>query len=281
LGGVSISTQAAGENVYIAAECSLLEVFYLQQPGGGTLAFYDNGERVSEIATDGEPGPGYFSYKPSPGGHSFELRTLQHAPVRLFGWAADRTRGVTYEALGINGAEAAVMFKWDERTLASNLEHRNPALIVLAYGTNEAGSPSWDYDSYERMFSALLGRLRQFAPTASILVVGPPDRYYRYRRGPLQPLEKVGDIIAAQREACRENGAAFWDTRTRMGGKGSMRQWVTAGLAQRDYVHFAGQGYRLLGNTLFKDVMRNYDDFVKVRDSVVETAVGAGNQPPQ
>ena len=55
-----------------------------------------------------------------------------------------------------------------------------------------------------------------------------------------------------------------------------MRQWVTAGLAQRDYVHFLGQGYRLLGNTLFKDVMGNYDDFVKARETVAST--GAGNQ---
>jgi len=281
LGGVSISTQSAGENVYIVTECSLLEVFFLRQPGGGDLAFYDNGDRVAEISTNGEAGPGYFSYRPSGRNHSFEMRTLSRAPVRLFGWAADRSSGVTYEALGINGAEAAVMFKWDEKTLASNLEHRSPALIVLAYGTNEAGSPNWDYESYARMFSALLARLRQYAPTASILVVGPPDRYYRVRLGPLQPLEKVGDIIAAQREACRQNGAAFWETRARMGGKGSMKQWVTAGLAQHDYVHFLGQGYRLLGNTLFKDVMNNYDDFVKARDTTVESAAGSGNQPPQ
>ena len=95
------------------------------------------------------------------------------------------------------------------------------------------------------------------------------DRFYRYK-----PLEKVTDIIEAQREACRQNGVAFWDTRNRMGGKGSMRNWVLAGLAQRDYVHFLGQGYRLLGNTLFKDVMRNYEDFVKARESTVETAAG-------
>lgn len=275
LGGVSISTTASGETVYVEAQCSMLEVFYLQQPGGGELAFYDNGELVNTFSTNGERGPGYVSHHPSPGVHYFELRTLQHAPVRLFGWAADRATGVTYEALGINGAEAAVMFKWDEKVLASNLEHRNPALIVLAYGTNEAGNGSWDRESYGRMFSALLARLRQYAPTASILVVGPPDRYYRYRRV-LMPLSHVDEIVAAQRDACRENGAAFWDTRARMGGKGSMRQWVTAGLAQRDYVHFLGQGYRLLGNTLFKDVMGNYDDFVKARETVAAT--GAGNQ---
>jgi len=281
LGGVSISTGSAGESVYIEAECEVLEIFYLQQPDGGDLGFYDNGERVGEIATNGELGPAYFSYAPALGLHYFELRTLRRAPVRLFGWAADRSKGVTYEALGINGAEAAVMFKWDEKLLASNLEHRNPALIVLAYGTNEAGSPNWDRQSYEQMFSALLARLRQYAPAASILAIGPPDRYYRYRRGPLQPLEKVTDIIEAQREACRENGVAFWDTRARMGGKGSMRNWVLAGLAQRDYVHFVGQGYRLLGNTLFKDVMQNYEDFVKVRASAVGIAAGAPDEPRQ
>jgi lysophospholipase L1-like esterase len=273
MGGVSISTSYAGENVYIEAECSLLEVFYLKQPGGGELALYDNGELVNSFSTNGETGPGYFTHRPSPGAHTFELRTLQRAPVRLFGWSADRNKGVTYEALGINGAEAAVMLKWDERVLASNLEHRNPALIVLAYGTNEAGNSTWDRESYGRMFSALLAKLRQYAPTASLLVVGPPDRYYRYRRV-LMPLNQVDEIVAAQRDACRENGAAFWDTRARMGGKGSMRQWVTAGLAQRDYVHFLGQGYRLLGNTLFKDMMNNYDDFVKARDSVASGAVG-------
>ena len=278
LGGVSIYTSAAGESVHIEAECELLEVFYLQQPDGGELAFYDNGERAGEIATAGPLGPGYFSYKPAPGMHYFELRTLQRAPVRLYGWAADRSRGVTYEALGINGAEAAVMFKWDEATLASNLQHRNPALIVLAYGTNEAGSPNWDRQSYEQMFSALLARLRQYAPTASILAIGPPDRYYRLRRGPLQPLEKVTAIVEAQRQACRDNGAAFWDTRARMGGKGSMKNWVLAGLAQRDYVHFLGQGYRLLGNTLFKDVMQNYEDFVKVRESAADAAAGQERQ---
>ncbi len=271
LGGVSISTESSGESVSIGAECSMLEVFYLRQPGGGELGFYDNGQALGTFTTDGELGPGYFSYKPGPGAHTFELRTLQSAPVRLFGWAADRTRGVTYEALGINGAEASVMFKWDEKMLASNLEHRNPALIVLAYGTNEAGDSNWDRDSYEKMFSALLARLRQYAPAASLLVIGPPDRYYRYKRV-LKPMDRVDDIVWAQREACAENGAAFWDTRARMGGKGSMRNWVLAGFAQHDYVHFVGQGYRLLGNTLFKDVMGNYDDFVKARENVQNAA---------
>ena len=43
-----------------------------------------------------------------------KLLTLQYRPVRLFGWATDRDTGVTYEALGINGAEASVFFRWKD-----------------------------------------------------------------------------------------------------------------------------------------------------------------------
>jgi lysophospholipase L1-like esterase len=275
LGGVSISTNLTGESISMQAECERLEIYFLQQPGGGELALYDNGDYIGSFSTAGELGPGYSTYKPAPGMHYFELRTMQRAPVRLFGWSADRSRGVTYEALGINGAEAAVMFKWDPNLLASNLARRSPALIVLAYGTNEAGDHNWVRENYAEMFATLLGRLRQWAPTASLLVIGPPDRYARTQRV-MRPLDRVDDIVEAQRDACRETGAAFWDTRARMGGKGSMGNWVLAGLAQRDYVHFAGQGYRLLGNTLFKDIMRNYEDYIAARGTTVQSAAGAG-----
>ena len=55
--------------------------------------------------------PGAARYDVSPGRHRFQLRTAGSAPVRLFGWVADRNAGVTYEALGINGAEASVMLR--------------------------------------------------------------------------------------------------------------------------------------------------------------------------
>jgi lysophospholipase L1-like esterase len=42
-----------------------------------------------------------------------------------------------------------------------------------------------------------------------------------------------------------------------MGGKGSMRQWVAAGLAQPDYVHFTQDGYRLLGGALYEELIRD------------------------
>ncbi|MBI1790593.1 MAG: SGNH/GDSL hydrolase family protein [Acidobacteria bacterium] len=273
LGGVSVATRLSGQSVYLKADCRHLELFFLRQPGGGDFQFFDNGEEVERISSDGELGPGYVVYDAEPGPHRFEVKTLSRRPVRLFGWVTEKERGVTYETLGINGAQASVMFRWDESLLASHIERRNPALIVLAYGTNEAGNPDWTRESYRDMFAALLQRLRRAAPAASILVLGPPDRYRRIR-GKWTPFERIDLIVAAQREAALANRCAFWDLREKMGGPGAMRQWVLAGLAQYDHVHFTAPGYRRLGYVLYRDLMYNYQKYTQAREEL------AGNPAP-
>lgn len=268
LGGVSITARRPRESVSLEVLCDSLEIFFLRQPGGGTLSFYDNGIFVERIATDGETGPGYFRYAATPGPHRFHLETTDSAPVRLFGWVAEQGRGVTYETLGINGAQASIVFNWEEKLLAEHIGKRNPALIVLAYGTNEASNSDWSRENYRDMFASLIHRFRKMVPTASILVTGPPDRSIRTRAG-WQTYDRVDRIVEAQREAALGTGCAFWDMRAKMGGKGSMPRWVSAGLAQTDYVHFTAAGYRLLGGAVFQDLMEHYGTFVKVRSDLI------------
>jgi lysophospholipase L1-like esterase len=268
LGGMSITSDRAGQSVYLDTDCDFLEVYYLQQPDGGSMELSDGDQVLDEIHTAGELGPGFVRYVVPPGPHRFTLKTLDSHPVRLFGWVADKQTGVTYEALGINGAEASVIMKWDPKLLAAYLERRDPGMIVLAYGTNEASDPNWNSESYQDLFSSVLERIRQDAPAASILVLGPTDRWYRVRGVGWRPLDGVDRIIAAERAACRDHGAAFWDSRQRMGGKGSMRDWVYSGLAQADYVHFTGAGYRRLADALFCDLMRQFDTYRKTRQEI-------------
>jgi len=271
LGGISLSVRAPHEDVYVEAEADDFELFYYQQPGGGTLQLYDNGVAVDRVPTDGEPAPGYYHFESMPGAHRLELETLDRAPVRLFGWVAEKLSGVTYETLGINGAEAPIVLGWNQDTLKSNIERRNPGLIVLAYGTNEAGHKVWTLETYRERFSELLSRIREAAPAAAILVIGPPDRDSRVKRV-WTPLNGVDMIVEAQRQAALANRCAFWDTRTKMGGKGSMQQWVSAGLAANDHVHFSGTGYRMLGDAVFRDVMSQYEVFLKARESILAVA---------
>ena len=230
LGGISISTESAGQSVFLEADCDRVEISYLRHPGGGNVALYDHDQPLREFSTDGELAPSFISYETAPGPHRFVLKTLDSRLVRLFGWIVDKPGGVTYEALGINGSEASIILRWNESMLAADMRRRNPGLIVLAYGTNESTDSLWKPESYREMFSSVLRRLHAVAPAASILVVGPGDRWI-HDRSVLRIVPGIDWVIDGQRQACLENGCAFWDLRRRIGGKGVMPDWFTAGLA--------------------------------------------------
>jgi len=266
LSGVSLTAQSAGETVSLAAECEQLELHYLKQAGGGQLQFAVDGVAGDTVDTDtaGDLAPGIFKYTPAPGPHQFTVTTLSQAPVRLFGWVAQNHAGITYETLGINGAQAGLQLDWNQSILTGELAARDPALIVVAYGTNEALSRSWTAEEYRSAFTEMIRRLRSGAPVASILIVGPPDCQFR-SRGRRLPFPHLDEVIEIQRQVALENGCAFWDWRTRMGGPGSVRQWVLAGLSQGDYVHFTGAGYRLIGDMLIDELMAQYDRFLAAR----------------
>jgi lysophospholipase L1-like esterase len=252
LGGVSISTNRAGETVTLTSASERLELLFLTQPGGGSLSLAMDGAVVAQISTDGPLGPGSYLYAPPPGEHAYELRTMTSEPVRLLGWAADNSHGITVETLGINGAQASIMLGWDDTIWPTELIARDPALVILAYGTNEANRPKFDADEYRAGLRAVVAKVRKATPVASILMVGPPDCGLR---GPLPHLDEV---LAIQRSVARESGVAFWDWRQHMGGPGSTSLWVRAGLGQGDHIHLTGDGYRLLGKTLFDELEMEY-----------------------
>jgi len=216
LGGVSMSANSPRQSVYLVAEGQQFELYYLQQPGGGAIQIYDNGMPVERISTAGEYAPSYFHYESEPGSHRLEVDTLDHAPVRLFGWVAEKPAGVTYEALGINGAQASMILNWNEEVLKSNIERRNPALIVLSYGTNEAVLNGWTLEAYRDLFSRLIERLRAAAPAATILVSGPPDRSIRVRGKGWVTLDHMDTIAEAERQDALAVGCACCDQRDKM-----------------------------------------------------------------
>jgi len=268
LGGIAISTSRPGESIFVTTTCETLQVQYLRQPGGGALDFSDNGQPVSEIKTATDAGDatraaGTFTYACSPGVHEFQLITMESAPVRLLGLVTEQA-GVTYECLGINGAVAPLMLRWNQQMFADYLGQRNPNLIVLAYGTNEASENAARNPQYVADFHELLTNLHRIVPDASILVLGPYDRALRMgrgRRAQWRTSTAIDRIIADQREACRVDNCAFYDQRARMGGAGVMSHLVATGLAQGDHTHLTGTGYRVLADALYRDLMGVYNTY--------------------
>ena len=251
LSGISISTQAAGQTVNLTASGNAITVFYLQQPGGGQLEMTMDRQSVGAFSTDGDLGPGQSEYSLPPGTHQLSLRTLNFAPVRLFGWAldtkpGDNKQGVTVETLGINGAQANVILNWNEQVWAAEINQRNPSLVILAYGTNEANSHLWTAEQYRADLTAIIERVRRAVPAASILMIGPPDCGRS-----TWPLLHLSEVVDVQREIARQQNVAFWDWRQHMGGPGIIKRWVLAGWAQQDYIHMTAEGYRMLGRMVF------------------------------
>jgi lysophospholipase L1-like esterase len=268
IGGVGLETKREGETLTLAAEGESLEFFYLQQPGGGRIQLEDRETPLDTIETDGPMGAGYYRKELPAGAHQLTARTLDGSAVRVFGWVLEKRRGMTWETLGVNGAQADLLLLQNADLLKGHIARRAPSLVVLAYGTNEARRPDWTVESYRDTLRRVIGLIREAAPASSILIVGAPDQMVWSRRKP-GPSEGLERILAAQREAALEFGCGFWNLRTAMGGRASMKQWVQAGMAQGDYVHFTAQGYRLLGDALFELLTGQYGIFQTVRRQLI------------
>ncbi len=262
MGGLSMETEGAGEWISLDASASTLTVQYLLQPDGGSIEIEDGDTLLQSISTAAPNyAAGTYTTAVPQGPHHFEVRTLERAPVRLLGLAVENSSGVTYEAMGINGVEAGLFLHWNEVIQTEEMAARQPSLIVLAYGTNEASDSNWTGPGYAAMFRSLIARCRRLAPAAAILVVGPPDRAVRVGRKAWREFDGVDRIIAAQRAVCSEMHCAFWDQRKKMGGFGAMRDWTAAGLAQADHTHLTSEGYHAMADALFADIVQQYKAF--------------------
>jgi lysophospholipase L1-like esterase len=265
LGGASIETGAHGARAWadVMVRSSRIEVSYLEQPNGGSFDLFVDAAHVARISTAGRAVISAFrTFDLTEGPHQVEAKAVGDGEVRLFGMTLDRpAAGLTYDALGINGARVTTPLNWSEAHMAEQLRHRAPDLVILAYGTNEAGDDTTSA-TYERQLVDLLGRIARAVPTASCLLLGPPDRA---TRGPAperiwSTMPKLLDIIETQRRVARAAGCAYYNQFAAMGGDGSIVAWAneSSARAAKDYVHLTRDGYAFLGNVFAQDLVRAY-----------------------
>jgi lysophospholipase L1-like esterase len=263
MAGVSFTAYRPGERFHLRAVSNRFELYLMKQPGGAVVDVLLDGEPYFNRVSLSAPGiePLYLTLRAGRyGAHSIELRTVSPGPARIFGVVAESDRaGLVYDAFGLNGARADRPLKWDRELLEDNLKRRAPDLIIIAYGSNEAGDTGLDLTAYASDFSALLARLRDAAPSASFLVISPPDRAALNGSG-WRAINRLPRLVAAQRRAALDRGAAFWDLFQAMGASGSIDRWALRlpPLAQRDRVHLTAQGYGIVAQALYKEMMRGY-----------------------
>jgi hypothetical protein len=103
--------------------------------------------------------------------------------------------------------------------------------------------------------------VREVAPNASCLLVGPSDRPLQDEVtgewGPRPLTDAVNDV---QRRVSAEVGCGFFDVAKFMGGQLSMLRWIAAvpPLGTADHVHFTAAGYTKFADVLHDALMAGY-----------------------
>ena len=204
--------------------------------------------------------------------------------------------GLRYVNLGLPGATAMTSLSWDRDYVAGDLKRLAPDLIVFSYGTDESFEDRLDLADYEAKVSTSIARLRQSAPQASLLIIGPPDvaRMPKFASGTgrasdvcraLSSAERTdyakylsaGDPrlarwhpplnLDAVRNTLRRVAAAhqafFWDWSKLMGGSCGIHAWVHSkpALATNDHIHLTEEGSKRSARVLFRELMNAYDAF--------------------
>ena len=242
LGGVTFTGahNASSEIVLADPGQSRFEVWYLRQPEGGVFTFSADRKQLGSIDTSGSvKEPGFAPFTVEGGASDLEIR-VERGPVRVFGITAEKAGpGVVYDSLGLNGASITVLSRmFNQGHWTEELRHRNPDLVVLNYGTNEADFAAFVDKQYEPELRTAIGRLRQALPNASLLVMSPMDRGQRTGQG-IETMPTIPRIVAIQRRVAHETGCGFFDTFAAMGGDGTMARWYTGQprLVSADLIH--------------------------------------------
>jgi lysophospholipase L1-like esterase len=245
-----------------------VEVSYLRQPGGGEFRIDADGQPLATVSTDGPEKSAGFAEAALPPGTSRVQVTVTRGAVRLFGMDLEKAgRGVVYSSLGLNGASVQHLLRFfDKAHWTEQLQHENPDLIVLNYGTNESVYPRYVETLYPNELREVLARVRAAVPKASILVMSPADRGER-KGGVIVTLPIMPTIVDIQRQLAEEGGCAFFDTFHAMGGPGTMARWYDGQprLVNADYTHPLPAGSALIASLLDKALMEGYGNWKEHR----------------
>lgn len=264
--GVIVGKQRGRAWSEVTAPASRVEVAYAEQPAGGSFDVLVDGTRTVHVSTQGtDTKSGWSAFEVPDAPHRVEVRTLGDGDVLLYGMNLDRSgAGVVVDTLGIDGAQVFTPLRWNEDHFAEQLRHAAPDLVVLAYGTNESMQPGLTDAAYERAIVDMLGRVARATPTASCLLLGPPDMA-RHTKGKddWYTWPRIGELIAVQKRVADAAGCAFFDQREAMGGPGSIIQWASEPepRANGDRVHLRRSGYTQVGTAFATDLMHAYDEW--------------------
>lgn len=269
LGGTTYSSWGGGQSSFAphpersSGKVSRFQLFYAGQPEGGHIRVQvDDGEKVIlETAAD-TLDDRVWSVQVPDGPHELTVRAVGEGQVRVYGVAMERPGpGVVWDSAALVGAFTNRMMEFDEEHLANQLKQRGTELVVFTFGGNDM-IRKMKMSTYADEYRAVIGRVKAAKPDAACIVMAPLDHGER-QGAQIVSKDVVPRMVAAQREAAKDSGCAFFDTFEAMGGKGSAGRWYQRKprLMSGDLGHATASGHQVIGELFFRAVLRAYVDY--------------------
>jgi lysophospholipase L1-like esterase len=241
-----------------------VEVAYWVDPSGGAFAVSaGEGEGVEVETAAADSGPAWRKIQLPANARQVQLRVTKGS-VRLFGVNFTRSSGVTYHSLGLNGAYVSVLARmFDEKHWARQLQHYDPHLVIVNYGTNESLYPEFVDTKLAIELTDVVRRIRTALPDASILIMSPMDRGTRSAGGAIATVPALPRVVTIQQRVAAENRVAFYNTFQAMGGEGTMGKWYQAEprLVSADFIHPMPAGAKIVGNLFHRAMTDGYKQY--------------------
>lgn len=271
-GGVTVWSAGGAESRFASVDkgpvgrsFSSLEIWYAGRPKGGRLSVrIDDADPITFTTDTPELEDRWESFKLEDGPHKIRVRAAGGGRVRAYGVVLEREGpGVVWDGMALIGSFTSRLLEQDQAHWASQLQHRDVDLIVFTFGGNDMGSgKKKKLDRYEQTYRDLIKRTKAAKPDAACLVMAPIDHGERVR-GKIVTKAIVAPMVEVQRRVALEEGCAFYDTFSAMGGEGAMGRWykATPRLTSGDMSHPTRAGHRVLGGMVYRALMSGYVDW--------------------
>jgi len=252
-------------------------LFFQSYPGGGTLEVRSDDKWLEEEFETStlSPRDEVLAWSLPDGPHKIRL-SAGRRPVRVYGAAMERDKGIVLDAVMVVGAWSDTFHNYDDEHMARQVRLRRPDLVMFQWGARELKkyaeySPrqAWMFrrDYVKSVRKALSG-----VPETPCLIVSTKDMGIR-ERNLIVSRKSVKSLVYATRQAADVTGCAYFDLYNALGGEGTIRDWFQASPRKiaPDLGHLMRPGAIEVGDTITEALMKGYEAWRKRQ---------GGDQPP-
>jgi lysophospholipase L1-like esterase len=198
---------------------------------------------------------------------SFKANFIQSDSIPIYGFNFDNGSGVHVDNFSQRGNSGLPISMFNADVMRAFNNSLKYDLIILHYGTNVLNYGTKNYSWYQKGMTKTVNKIKESFPGVSILIVSTADKSTKYDLE-MKTDSAVVPLMKAQKRYALETESGFVNLYTLMGGDGSMVKWVdeSPAKANKDYTHFNQRGAKAIGNLLYSQLNKGYEEYKVLRE---------------